>query len=93
MNEQAVLNILMDKDQLESIIYQAQIEAYERFKQDVGLEKPYWNSKNEIRKEFKWSDETLTKLMNDGLPYIQVGEKGFHFHKQSVNNFLHNYNY
>lgn len=77
--------ISLTQDQLVNLLVEAKIEAQEKFEQSSNT--PVWKSKEEIRGEFNWGNDTLTKLMNEGLPYIKEG-RAYIFVKTNVYEFL-----
>lgn len=65
-------------------------DEFLKAKAEIGLGKEFWNSRKELKNYFGIGDETLDRLITKGLPAIRLGERGFHFHKQSVINWMLN---
>jgi hypothetical protein len=63
-------------------------DEFSRAKIEIGIGKEFWNSRKELKRYFEIGDETLDRLIAKGLPVVRLGERGFHFHKQSVINWM-----
>ncbi|URZ87201.1 hypothetical protein [Floricoccus penangensis] len=77
--------ISLTKDQLVELLLEAKREAQQKFEQEQHS--PFWKSKQELRSEFGWGNDTLNKLLYEGMPYIKEGQ-AYIFVKSSIYEFL-----
>lgn len=77
-----------EERELRQYIFSLVSEEFQKAKSEIGLGKEFWNSRKEMKSYFGIGDETLDRLITKGLPVIRLGERGFHFHKQSVINWM-----
>ncbi|MGG5368436.1 hypothetical protein [Enterococcus sp. AZ196] len=77
-----------EEKELRKYIFEIISEEFLRAKNEIGVGNEFWNSRKEVKKYLEIGDETLDQLILKGLPVIRLGERGFHFHKESVISWL-----
>lgn len=71
-----------------SYIFNMTLQEMKKAMKDVGFGKEFWTTRKEVKEYFGIGDETLDRLISQGMPVIRLGERGFRFHKPSVIDFI-----
>ncbi|EAF6815805.1 hypothetical protein KY067_002530 [Listeria monocytogenes] len=88
MSELRVVLPAEEEKAFRSYIFNVVTDEFSKAKKEIGIGKEFWNSRKEIKSYLSIGDETLDRLIAKGMPSIRLGERGFHFHKQSVIDWL-----